>query len=149
MSILSADGFAQKPACAQSLSNADLHQCNFALQQVAGLKQVSLALQEQYGFAAKMRNQAIEQLKALETWVERQATGLDMAANPESLRQSFDKLLKVRCTCNLASLICIVACNLYMMSFTGAVLACCLLGTLRAKILCPSGGARQVAYPAF
>lgn len=51
--------------------------------------------QEQYGFAAKMRNQAIEQLKALETWVERQATGLDMAANPESLRQSFDKLLKV------------------------------------------------------
>lgn len=52
-------------------------------------------LQEQYGFAAKMRNQAVEQLKALETWVERQATGLDMAANPESLRQSFDKLLKV------------------------------------------------------
>ena len=51
--------------------------------------------QEQYGFAAKMRNQAVEQLKALETWVERQATGLDMAANPESLRQSFDKLLKV------------------------------------------------------
>lgn len=42
-----------------------------------------------------MRNQAVEQLKALETWVERQATGLDMAANPESLRQSFDKLLKV------------------------------------------------------
>lgn len=54
-------------------------------------------LQEQYGFAAKMRNQTIEQLKALETWVERQATGLDMAANPESLRQSFDKLLKVFC----------------------------------------------------
>lgn len=52
-------------------------------------------MQEQYGFAAKMRNQTIEQLKALETWVERQATGLDMAANPESLRQSFDKLLKV------------------------------------------------------
>lgn len=52
-------------------------------------------MQEQYGFAAKMRNQAIEQLKALETWVERQATGLDMAALPESLRQSFDKLLKV------------------------------------------------------
>ena len=52
-------------------------------------------LQEQYGFAAKMRNQAVEQLKALETWVERQATGLDMAANPESLKQSFDKLLKV------------------------------------------------------
>ena len=54
-----------------------------------------VVMQEQYGFAAKMRNQAIEQLKALETWVERQATGLDMAANPESLRQSFDKLLKV------------------------------------------------------
>lgn len=54
-----------------------------------------VCIQEQYGFAAKMRNQAVEQLKALETWVERQATGLDMAANPESLRQSFDKLLKV------------------------------------------------------
>ena len=58
-------------------------------------KTACLVMQEQYGFAAKMRNQAIEQLKALETWVERQATGLDMAANPESLRQSFDKLLKV------------------------------------------------------
>lgn len=60
-----------------------------------------MVVQEQYGVAAKMRNQAIEQLKALETWVERQATGLDMAANPESLRHSFDKLLKVR---RLASL---------------------------------------------
>lgn len=56
---------------------------------------VYVVVQEQYGVAAKMRNQAIEQLKALETWVERQATGLDMAANPESLRHSFDKLLKV------------------------------------------------------
>lgn len=53
------------------------------------------ATAEQYGFAAKMRNQTIEQLKSLETWVERQATGLDMAANPDSLRSSFDKLLKV------------------------------------------------------
>ena len=53
------------------------------------------ATAEQYGFTAKMRNQTIEQLKSLETWVERQATGLDMAANPDSLRSSFDKLLKV------------------------------------------------------
>ena len=53
------------------------------------------ATAEQYSFAAKMRNQTIEQLKSLETWVERQATGLDMAANPDSLRSSFDKLLKV------------------------------------------------------
>ena len=60
-----------------------------------GCTQHLFVCQEQYGFAAKMRNQAVEQLKALETWVERQATGLDMAANPESLRQSFDKLLKV------------------------------------------------------
>ena len=59
---------------------------------------MTLAIQataEQYSFAAKMRNQAIEQLKSLETWVERQATGLDMAANPDSLKSSFDKLLKV------------------------------------------------------
>lgn len=53
------------------------------------------ATAEQYSFAAKMRSQTIEQLKSLETWVERQATGLDMAANPDSLRSSFDKLLKV------------------------------------------------------
>ncbi|DBA86689.1 TPA: Dynein alpha chain, flagellar outer arm [Trebouxia sp. C0004] len=72
------------------------------LNSAAGSPKLDLAMSldiqataEQYGFAAKMRNQAIEQLKALETWVERQATGLDMAANPESLRQSFDKLLKV------------------------------------------------------
>eukprot|EP00891_Asterochloris_glomerata_P001316 jgi/Astpho2/1316/Aster-06188 len=48
-----------------------------------------------YSFGPKMKVQAVEQLKALETWVERQATGLDMATNPEALRQSFDKLLKV------------------------------------------------------
>ena len=52
-------------------------------------------MQALYSFGPKMKVQAIEQLKALETWVERQATGLDMATNPEALKQSFDKLLKV------------------------------------------------------
>ena len=52
-------------------------------------------MQALYSFGPKMRVQAVEQLKALETWVERQATGLDMATNPEALKQSFDKLLKV------------------------------------------------------
>ena len=52
-------------------------------------------MQALYSFGPKMKVQAVEQLKALETWVERQATGLDMATNPEALRQSFDKLLKV------------------------------------------------------
>ncbi|KAK9817742.1 hypothetical protein WJX72_001478 [[Myrmecia] bisecta] len=54
-----------------------------------------LGVQESFGFAAKMKVQSIELLKALETWTERQATGLDMAANPENLKGNFDKLLKV------------------------------------------------------
>ena len=94
-----------------------------------------------------MRNQAIEQLKALETWVERQATGLDMAANPESLRQSFDKLLKVRCTCDLASSICIAAYGLYIMRSTERLLAWCLLETSEAKAW--RVGAQQMTYPVF
>lgn len=42
-----------------------------------------------------MKTASVEALKTLETWVERQAAGLDMASNPDSLRSSFDKLLKV------------------------------------------------------
>ena len=67
------------PSCAGLLSHAE---------------RVSV-MQALYSFGPKMKVQAVEQLKALETWVERQATGLDMATNPEALKQSFDKLLKV------------------------------------------------------
>ncbi|KAK9867723.1 hypothetical protein WJX84_004647 [Apatococcus fuscideae] len=50
---------------------------------------------EALSFDKVMRGQSLEMLKTLERWVERQATGLDMAANPDALKQSFDKLLKV------------------------------------------------------
>ena len=53
-------------------------------------------LQEALSFDKVMRGQSLEMLKTLERWVERQATGLDMAANPDALKQSFDKLLKVK-----------------------------------------------------
>lgn len=52
-------------------------------------------MQEALSFDKVMRGQSLEMLKTLERWVERQATGLDMAANPDALKQSFDKLLKV------------------------------------------------------
>ena len=40
--------------------------------------------------------QAAESLRALEAWVERQATGLDMASPMEPFQSSPDKLLKAR-----------------------------------------------------
>ena len=62
-------------------------------------------LQEALSFDKVMRGQSLEMLKTLERWVERQATGLDMAANPDALKQSFDKLLKVgHLGCSLAHL---------------------------------------------
>jgi hypothetical protein len=42
-----------------------------------------------------MKTHVSEQLRALEAAVERHATGLDMAANLDSITHSFDKLLKV------------------------------------------------------
>ncbi len=42
-----------------------------------------------------MKTHVSEQLRALEAAVERHATGLDMAANLDSIAHSFDKLLKV------------------------------------------------------
>lgn len=85
------------------------------------------ATAEQCGFAAKMRNQAIEQLKSLETWVERQATGLDMAANPDSLRSSFDKLLKVATLLACNQLLGMSGCRLHCLSCSCMPWFTCLL----------------------
>lgn len=52
-------------------------------------------VQEAESFPVKMKVHVAEQLRALEATVERQATGLDMAANLDSLSHSFEKLLKV------------------------------------------------------
>lgn len=38
---------------------------------------------------------ALQAVKDLELWLQRQASALDLAANPDSLQQNFDKLLKV------------------------------------------------------
>jgi len=48
-----------------------------------------------YAFTDRMRAEVQGLLQALEVWAERQAAGLELAAQPEALAASFDSLLRV------------------------------------------------------
>ena len=55
-----------------------------------------------YNFSERMRNEAAGLLQALELRAERQAAGLELAAQPEALAANFDSLLRVRACAGLA-----------------------------------------------
>lgn len=50
-----------------------------------------------YNFSERMRAEAAGLVQALELRAERQAAGLDLAAQPDTLAGNFDSLLRVRC----------------------------------------------------
>ena len=53
------------------------------------------AIRESYNFNTKMKHDAVAMLERLEAWSDKQAHGMDLAKNLDSLSKSFDNLLKV------------------------------------------------------
>lgn len=57
------------------------------------------ALANSYSFSERMRAEVVGLLQGLETWAEKQASGMELAAQPDALASNFDSLLKVSGCC--------------------------------------------------
>jgi hypothetical protein len=53
------------------------------------------ALAGSYAFGERMRSEVAGLLQGLEVWAEKQATGMELAAQPEGLAANFESLLRV------------------------------------------------------
>ena len=54
------------------------------------------ALSGSYAFGERMRSEVVGLLQGLEVWAEKQAAGMELAAQPDTLASQFESLLRVR-----------------------------------------------------